>query len=148
MPQSAAPKQLEIHDEQHAVPLARPARLRGGCGPRSGVAAVTSAPVRLRPPTFASFREFYPYYLGQHSHPISRRLHVCGTLLALAVALAALVTGRWAWLLGAPLAGYLPAWVGHYFFERNVPATFSHPLYSLRGDLSLLVEVLTGRMPW
>ncbi|TLZ53646.1 MAG: DUF962 domain-containing protein [Gammaproteobacteria bacterium] len=119
MPQSAAPQQLEIHDEQHAVPRARSARLRGGC-----------------------------YYLGQHSHPISRRLHVCGTLLALAVALAALVTGRWAWLLGAPLAGYLPAWVGHYFFERNVPATFSHPLYSLRGDLSLLVEVLTGRMPW
>src|SRR5213080_4975495 len=126
MPQSAAPQQLEIHDEQHAVPRARSARLRGGCGPRSGGAAVTSAPVRLPPPTFASFREFYPYYLGQHSHPISRRLHVCG----------------------APLAGYLPAWVGHYFFERNAPATFSHPLYSLRGDLSLLVEVLTGRMPW
>src|SRR5207245_5220185 len=93
MPQSAAPKQLEIHDEQHAVRLARSARLRGGCGPRSGVAAVTSAPVRLRPPTFARFREFYPYYLGQHSHPISRRLHVCGTLLALAVAPAALITG-------------------------------------------------------
>jgi hypothetical protein len=148
MPQSTARQQLEIHDEQHAVPVARSARLRGGCGPASGLAAVTSAPLRLGPPSFASFREFYPYYLGQHSHPISRRLHVGGTLLALAVALAALATGRWAWLLGVPLAGYLPAWVGHYFFERNAPATFSHPFYSLRGDLSLLAEVLSGRLPW
>ena len=99
-------------------------------------------------PTFASFREFYPYYLGQHSHPVSRRLHVGGTLIALAFGGSALVTGHWPWLLMVPLAGYLPAWIGHYFFEHNAPATFSHPLYSLRGDLSMLTEVLTGRMPW
>ena len=107
-----------------------------------------SAPPNRPPPSFASFREFYPYYLGQHSHPVSRRLHVSGTLLALLLAGGALVTGRWLWLLGVPLAGYLPAWVGHYLFERNSPATFSHPLYSLRGDLLLLTEVLTGRIPW
>ncbi len=107
-----------------------------------------TAPLSRETPSFASFREFYPYYLGQHTHPVSRRLHVSGTLLALALGGGALVTGHWTWLFAVPLAGYLPAWVGHYFFEHNAPATFSHPLYSLRGDLSMLTEVLTGRMPW
>jgi hypothetical protein len=101
-----------------------------------------------RAPRFASFREFYPYYLGQHGDRTSRRLHVTGTLLALLVVAAALLSGRWRWLLLAPLAGYLPAWVGHYFFERNTPATLSHPLYSLRGDLVMLAEVLSGRLRW
>jgi hypothetical protein len=100
------------------------------------------------PARFASFREFYPYYLGQHGNRTSRRLHVGGTLLALLISAGALLSGRWAWLLAAPLAGYLPAWAGHYFFEHNSPATFSYPLYSLRGDLAMLVEVLSGRMRW
>ena len=100
------------------------------------------------PPSFASFREFYPYYLGEHSNRTSRRLHVTGTLLAVAIAAGALVTGRWAWWLAVPLAGYLPAWLGHFFFEGNSPATFRYPLYSLRGDFSMLAEVLTGRMRW
>jgi hypothetical protein len=99
-------------------------------------------------PQFASFREFYPYYLEQHSHPASRRLHVCGTLLAVLIAAAALVSNHWIWLLLAPLAGYLPAWVGHVFFQHNLPATFRHPLYSLRGDFIMLAEVLTGRRRW
>ena len=100
------------------------------------------------PPSFASFREFYPYYLGEHGNRTSRRLHVSGTPLALAIAAGAVVTSRWAWLLAVPLAGYLPAWVGHFFFEGNSPATFRYPLYSLRGDFSMLAEVLTGRMRW
>ncbi|TLY51799.1 MAG: DUF962 domain-containing protein [Gammaproteobacteria bacterium] len=99
-------------------------------------------------PRFASFREFYPHYLAEHSNRISRRLHVSGTLLALAIAAGALLTSRWVWLLAVPPAGYLPAWVGHFFFERNSPATFRHPLYSLRGDFTMLAEVLTGRMRW
>ena len=97
---------------------------------------------------FASFREFYPYYLQQHTHRTSRRLHIAGTLLALAAALAAIASGRWLWLLVVPLVGYLPAWFGHWRFERNSPATFRHPLYSLRGDFTLLCEVLSGRRPW
>ena len=101
-----------------------------------------------KPPSFASFREFYPFYLEQHRNRTSRRLHVTGTLCAIAVAASALAAGRWPWLLAVPLIGYLPAWVGHFFFERNSPATFRHPLYSLRGDLSMLAEVLTGRMRW
>ena len=100
------------------------------------------------PPRFASFREFYPYYLAEHRNRTSRRLHVIGTLLAVAIAAGALVTSRWAWLLAVPLAGYLPAWVGHFFFEGNSPASFRYPLYSLRGDFSMLAEVITGRMRW
>jgi hypothetical protein len=99
-------------------------------------------------PAFASFREFYPFYLGEHTHPASRRLHVCGTLLALALLLVALASGRFALLWAVPVAGYAFAWTGHYFFEKNRPATFTHPLYSLRGDLKMMVEVLTGRRPW
>ena len=60
----------------------------------------------------------------------------------------ALVSGRWPWLLAVPLAGYLPAWLGHFFFEGNSPATFSYPLYSLRGDFAMLADVLSGRMRW
>ncbi|MGN6452257.1 MAG: Mpo1-like protein [Steroidobacteraceae bacterium] len=97
---------------------------------------------------FASFREFYPYYLQQHTNSISRRLHVGGTLLAVAAAIGAVVTGRWRWLLAVPFAGYLPAWIGHALFERNSPATLRHPLYSLRGDFTLLLEVLSGRRDW
>jgi hypothetical protein len=102
----------------------------------------------MPPAQFASFREFYPYYLQQHTNRTSRRLHVAGTLLAIAAATAAAAAGRWAWLLAAPLAGYLPAWIGHLLFERNLPATLHHPLYSLRGDFTLLLEVLSGRRAW
>ena len=99
-------------------------------------------------PQFASFREFYPYYLGQHSHAICRRLHLLGTVLALVITGAALVSGHWLALLAVPLAGYLPTWVGHFLFQGNSPATFRHPLYSLRGDFLMLAEVLAGRVPW
>jgi hypothetical protein len=102
----------------------------------------------MKPSRFASFREFYPYYLQQHSNRTSRRLHVAGTLLALAVAIGAIASAHWEWLLLAPFLGYLPAWLGHLLFERNSPATFRYPLYSLRGDFVMLAEVLSGRRPW
>jgi hypothetical protein len=97
---------------------------------------------------FASFHEFYPFYLREHSSRVSRRLHLVGTALALALALGALVTRQWEWLLGVPVAGYAFAWVGHFFFEKNSPATFRHPLYSLMGDFAMLRDVLTGRIRW
>ena len=100
------------------------------------------------PSGFASFHEFYPYYLGQHRNPTCRRLHMSGTLLALAGMLGGLASGRWLVLLLAPLAGYGLAWTGHYLFEHNSPATFANPFYSLRGDLTMLGEVLTGRRRW
>jgi hypothetical protein len=102
----------------------------------------------MPPEQFANFREFYPYYLQQHTNRTCRRLHVGGTLLAIAAAAAAAAAGRWAWLLAAPLAGYLPAWIGHVVFEHNSPATLRHPLYSLRGDFRMLGEVLSGRRAW
>jgi hypothetical protein len=99
-----------------------------------------------RPAGFASFGEFYPYYLLEHANRTSRRLHVIGTLLAILWAVTALASRRWLLAPAALVLGYGPAWIGHYFFERNRPATFRHPLYSLRGDFVMLGEVLTGRM--
>ena len=106
------------------------------------------SPSRAAASEFASFREFYPYYLRQHSVPGCRRLHVLGTLAGLGCAAVGLGTRHYGWLLAAPLVGYLPAWAGHLLFEHNLPATFRHPLYSLRGDFALLAEVLTGRTRW
>lgn len=95
---------------------------------------------------FASFRDFYPYYLGEHRDPVCRRLHFAGSTLVLVVVLIALLSGnpRWLWL--APLAGYGFAWVGHYVYEKNRPATFRHPLYSLMGDWVMYWQILRGKI--
>jgi len=99
-------------------------------------------------PRFASFREFYPYYLGEHANRTCRRLHVVGSTLVLVCLGMAIATMNAWWLLGMPLAGYGFAWVGHFFFERNRPATFTHPLWSLMGDWVMYRDVLTGRIPF
>jgi hypothetical protein len=95
---------------------------------------------------FSSFREFYPYYLGEHRDLVCRRLHVVGSILVLAVVLLAVGSGRLAWLWLAPVVGYGFAWVGHYVYEKNRPATFRHPLYSLAGDWVMFWDVLRGRV--
>lgn len=95
---------------------------------------------------FANFREFYPFYLAEHSNRTSRRLHFAGTSLVLGFLVAAIVTGNAWWLLGMPLAGYGFAWVGHFFFEHNRPATFSYPLWSLMGDWVMYRDMLIGRI--
>lgn len=95
---------------------------------------------------FQSFAEFYPYYLQEHSNPTCRRLHYVGSLLVLAILAYALLTQQWAWLLAIPLAGYGFAWVGHFVFEKNRPATFQYPLYSLLGDWVMLKDAFTGRI--
>ncbi|MFO1495389.1 MAG: DUF962 domain-containing protein [Lysobacterales bacterium] len=97
---------------------------------------------------FLSFAEFYPYYLREHSHPTCRRLHFIGSWCVLAVlAIAVLSANPW-WLLGMPLVGYGFAWVGHFFFERNKPATFRYPLWSLWGDWVMFKDILIGRIRW
>jgi hypothetical protein len=98
--------------------------------------------------SFRSFEEFYPFYLGEHADRTSRRLHVIGTSAALLQKPAALVMGNPLLLLTGLVTGYGFAWVGHYFFEKNTPATFKHPLYSLRGDFTMARDVFTGRIPW
>jgi hypothetical protein len=99
-------------------------------------------------PDFASFAEFYPFYLSEHRHPVCRRLHFFGTVLVVGFLLVAIVTGNPVWLLGMPVGGYTLAWIGHFFFERNRPATFSHPLYSLAADFVLFRDILIGRIPF
>lgn len=95
---------------------------------------------------FASFREFYPHYLSEHSNRTCRRLHFIGTTLVLTVLAIALVAGNAWWLMLAPIAGYGFAWVGHFVFEKNRPATFSHPFYSLAADFVLYRDMLIGRI--
>jgi hypothetical protein len=93
---------------------------------------------------YRTYDEFWPFYVAQHRHPVNRALHFTGTTLVLACALFAL---RTPWLLAAaPFAGYGFAWIGHFFFERNHPATFTHPLWSLRGDFRMYRLILLGRM--
>lgn len=97
---------------------------------------------------FASFREFYPFYLAEHAHRTSRRLHVIGTTAALAQCAAAALLGNGWLVLSGLVTGYGLAWIGHFAFERSRPATFRHPLYSLRGDFTMARDVLAGRIPW
>jgi hypothetical protein len=95
---------------------------------------------------FQSFREFYPYYLSEHSDRTCRRLHFVGTALLIAVAVFATLTARWALMWFLPLVGYGFAWTGHFFFEHNRPATFKYPFYSLAGDFVMFRDMLTGRI--
>ncbi|MEH6564919.1 MAG: DUF962 domain-containing protein [Halopseudomonas sp.] len=97
-------------------------------------------------PRFNSFSEFYPYYLSEHQDDSCRRLHYIGSSLVLLIIACALLSQSWWWLLAVPLAGYGFAWVGHFFFEHNKPATFTYPFYSLAGDWVMLRDALTGRI--
>ena len=95
---------------------------------------------------FASFREFYPFYLGEHANVVCRRLHFVGSLGVIALLATAIVTGNAWYAFGALLCGYGFAWVGHFFFEHNRPATFRHPIYSFIGDWVMFVDILRGRV--
>ncbi|QYF93440.1 DUF962 domain-containing protein [Massilia sp. PAMC28688] len=95
---------------------------------------------------YTSFRDFYPFYLGQHANRTCRRLHVAGCLLVLAIVVLALASRNLRLLLLAPLAGYGFAWVGHFFYEHNRPATFQYPLYSFAGDWVMFWQILTRKI--
>ena len=99
-----------------------------------------------RDPGFRTFAEFYPFYLGEHRHPWSRALHYTGTWGAVICLVALAVTGRAWWLLGAFVSGYSFAWIGHFAFEHNRPATFRHPFWSLAGDFRMWWELNLGRL--
>ena len=97
-------------------------------------------------PTFNSFKAFYPYYLKEHRNVTCRRLHFIGSLLVLMVIISALLSQKLALLWLLPVIGYGFAWVGHFFFEKNRPATFKHPFYSLWGDWVMFKDILTGKI--
>lgn len=97
---------------------------------------------------FSSFSEFYPYYLSEHANLTCRRLHFIGSTLVLAVLLYAISTQQWQLLWLLPLLGYGFAWIGHFFFEKNKPATFKYPIYSLMGDWVMYKDILMRKIPW
>lgn len=95
---------------------------------------------------FKTFKEFYPFYLGEHANPTCRQLHFIGTTLLLGLLISAIVTQNYSLLWGLPLAGYGFAWWGHFGFEKNRPASFKQPLYSLFGDFVMYWQLLTGKV--
>lgn len=95
---------------------------------------------------YANFAEFYPFYLSEHADRTCRRLHFIGTSLGLACLVVALVTLNPWWLLAGLFVGYAFAWVGHFVFEKNRPATFTYPLWSFMGDWVMWSEILRGRI--
>lgn len=100
------------------------------------------------PKRFTSFAEFYPFYLGEHANRSCRRLHFVGSTLALACLAMLLATGRPRYLLLGLVAGYGFAWIGHFAFEKNRPASFKRPLYSFIGDWVMYKDMWTGRIPF
>ena len=102
--------------------------------------------VVVDPRQFKSFAEFYPFYLSEHRDRTCRRLHFVGSTLGL-VCLAVLVaTGDWRWLFIGLACGYLFAWIGHFGFEKNKPASFKRPLYSFLGDWAMYRDIWLGRI--
>lgn len=97
---------------------------------------------------YRRFADFYPFYLSEHANRTSRRLHVIGTGLVIVTLIGAVISARYRLLWLLPLLGYSFAWVGHFFFEKNKPATFQYPFYSLAGDFVMFKDVLTGKIRW
>lgn len=94
----------------------------------------------------ASYSEFWPFYLKEHSKPKTRMMHYVGTGLVIAFAIFALVTQSWWFLLAMPLAGYFFAWISHAFIERNRPATLIHPFWSLVSDFRMFFLWISGQL--
>ena len=92
-----------------------------------------------------NFTDFYPYYLQEHSDLRCRVLHFIGTFLVIDCLLAAWLFKLPMLLLLVPLIGYGFAWVGHFFFEKNRPATFKYPFYSLAADFRLFFDMICGK---
>lgn len=95
---------------------------------------------------YTSFADFWPFYLREHSKASTRALHYVGTSLVVAIAIGAVLTGRWGWLIALPVAGYAFAWIAHFAVEKNRPATFTYPLWSLAADFRMWGLWLTGRL--
>lgn len=95
---------------------------------------------------FKSFGDFYPYYLREHSNLMCRKLHFVGTCGVIALLLLFFFTGNLMILALLPVVGYGFAWIGHFLFEKNRPASFRHPFFSLLGDFRMFWDILTGKI--
>ena len=95
---------------------------------------------------YDSFENFYPFYLAEYSNVTCRRLHFVGSTLVLLLLAYSVTTASWGYLLLLPVVGYGFAWVGHFFFEKNKPATFTYPWYSFMGDWVMYKDILTGKI--
>jgi hypothetical protein len=96
---------------------------------------------------YQNLKDFYPYYLTEHQDATSRGLHFIGTSLFIGILLYGVFTMNWKILLWGPIAGYGFAWVGHFFFEKNKPATFTYPAMSLASDFIMFWHIITGQLP-
>ena len=120
--------------------IARLDQTDGGASPGT----IMNEPARK----YDSFAAFYPFYLSEHANRTTRRLHFIGTALALICLLELVMTRDLSWLILALVFGYGFAWFAHLLVEKNRPATFKHPLYSLMGDGRMFWEILTGKIPF
>ncbi len=95
---------------------------------------------------YKTFDAFWPFYLGEHSVPLTRTLHFIGTTIAFLLIVSAIWTMTWQPLIGALLSGYFWAWVSHFFVEKNRPATFTYPGYSFIADWKMWAFTITGKL--
>lgn len=95
---------------------------------------------------YQSFSAFWPHYLREHAQPITRAFHYFGTSAAIIILVLAIGLGQWLWILGAFVSGYVFAWISHGLIEKNKPATFTYPLWSLGADFKMLYCFLTGKI--
>ena len=95
---------------------------------------------------YKSLKQFYPYYLTEHQNETSRMLHFVGTGAFLFLLFYSIFQNRYGLLWMCPIVGYGFAWVGHFFFEKNKPASFKFPLKSFASDFRMYSDVLRGRL--
>jgi len=108
--------------------------------------AIAASTTAIDPRSFKSFAQFYPFYLSEHSNRTCRRLHFVGSTLTLVFLVLLFITGHAGYLAAAVLSGYGFAWVGHFAFEKNRPASFKRPLYSFMGDWVMYRDIWRGKV--
>ncbi|NQY36685.1 MAG: DUF962 domain-containing protein [Alteromonadaceae bacterium] len=96
--------------------------------------------------TFKNYREFYHFYLTEHSNPTCRNLHYIGSALVLTVLFYGVFSAQYSILWSLPIIGYGFAWIGHFFFEHNKPATFKRPFWSFASDWVMFFQFITGTL--